>query len=111
MNSYSQLFLNFDEFRLITTSFIYFFKQHVFADMLRSMAVLVAGALAYFFPYLFDPIVVDSVAAIIISLSIFISCIPLLKGLYGTTKEIIVLKNESHVREELQEVKPLVLVV
>lgn len=111
MNSYSQLFQNFDEFRLITTSFIYFFTQHVFADMLRSLAVLVAGALAYFFPYLFDPIVVDSVAAIIISLSIFISCIPLLKGMYGTTKEIIVLKNESHVPEELQEVKPLVLVV
>ena len=60
---------------------IYFKHQHVFADTLRSTAVLLAAGLAYIFE-VGAPAVVDAVAALAVSLIILFSLGPLLKGIF-----------------------------
>jgi len=61
--------------------------QHVCADTLRSVAVLVAAGFAFLLPQI-QPDVADSVAAIIVSLIILGSLLPLLQGLCLTTLEL-----------------------
>lgn len=64
---------------------------HVFADTLRSVAVLVAGALS-FFTNLISPTFADASAALVVSLVIFMSCVPLVKGMAKTLHEIILMR-------------------
>eukprot|EP00571_Detonula_confervacea_P002944 CAMPEP_0172312016 /NCGR_PEP_ID=MMETSP1058-20130122/16410_1 /TAXON_ID=83371 /ORGANISM="Detonula confervacea, Strain CCMP 353" /LENGTH=337 /DNA_ID=CAMNT_0013025357 /DNA_START=94 /DNA_END=1104 /DNA_ORIENTATION=- len=54
---------------------------HVFADTLRSTAVLLAAGIAYTFK-VGDPAVVDAVAALAVSLIILLSLGPLLRGIF-----------------------------
>lgn len=65
--------------------------QHVCADTLRSTAVLVAAAIATIFPSL-DGANVDAVAAVVVSVIIFVSLVPLVQGLVLTGIEIRRLK-------------------
>jgi len=60
---------------------------HVLADTLRSIAVLVAGGLAFYFNII-SASTADAMAALIVSFIIFFSCVPLLKGLYNISYEI-----------------------
>ena len=62
-------------------------QQHVFADTLRSMAVLSAACIAYNTD-LVSAEVADAVAAVIVSFIILLSCLPLTKGLLYTAMEI-----------------------
>lgn len=72
---------------------------HVFADTLRSTAILLAGALSHFYPNFVLPVISDAIATIIVSCTIFFSCIPLVKGLNETWHGICSLKSEIHHRE------------
>ena len=76
--------------------------QHVFADTMRSVAVLLAGSLSYY-THLISPTMADSSAAIIVSLVIFLSCLPLIKGLVDTIREITVLRRRQTNTDELLE--------
>jgi len=58
---------------------------------MRSIAVLLAGAISYY-TNLISPITADAAAALVVSLVIFLSCIPLCKGLLKTFHEITVLR-------------------
>lgn len=60
---------------------------HVCADTLRSAAVLIVAAIATIFPSI-DGSVADSVAAIVVSIIILISLIPLIQGLFLTFLQI-----------------------
>jgi Co/Zn/Cd efflux system component len=62
---------------------------HVCADTLRSVAVLIAATVSYFFGDFLPGAVADSMAAIVVSIIILISLIPLLRGLYITARHII----------------------
>lgn len=62
-------------------------NQHVFADTLRSIAVLSAACIAYN-TNLVSAEVADAFAAVIVSLIILLSCLPLTKGLVNTAMEI-----------------------
>ena len=77
--------------------------QHVFADTMRSVAVLLAGSLSYY-THLISPAMADSSAAIIVSLVIFLSCLPLIKGLFYTLREIRLLRRrQTNTDESLEE--------
>jgi Co/Zn/Cd efflux system component len=66
--------------------------QHVCADTMRSTAVLVAATIAHFFPKLcIRGALADSTAAIVVSIIILVSLIPLLHGLFITARKIIAL--------------------
>lgn len=67
---------------------------HVMADTLRSIAVLVAAAIAYF-DHRISPTVADATAAIVVSVIIAVSLGPLIIGLLETWSEIQELKRES----------------
>ena len=56
-------------------------NQHVFADTLRSTAVLIAAGMSYTFK-IGAPAVVDAVAALAVSLIILCSLGPLLGGIF-----------------------------
>jgi Co/Zn/Cd efflux system component len=62
---------------------------HVCADTLRSAAVLVAAGFASLFPSLLTAADADSWAAIVVSVIILISLVPLFEGLYWTCCKII----------------------
>jgi Co/Zn/Cd efflux system component len=62
--------------------------QHICADTLRSIAVLVAAGIAQLFPDILSAAGADSYGAILVSLIIIISLIPLLQGLFATAVEI-----------------------
>jgi Cation efflux family len=62
--------------------------QHVCADTLRSIAVLVAAALGALFSAALSPTQVDSVGAIVVSIIILMSLGPLLQGVYLTACKI-----------------------
>mmetsp|Transcript_905 Transcript_905/g.1194 ORF Transcript_905/g.1194 Transcript_905/m.1194 type:complete len:345 (+) Transcript_905:134-1168(+) len=64
---------------------------HVCADTMRSVAVLVAAAIATYVPSV-DGSKADAVAAVVVSFIIFISLIPLVQGLVLTGVEIRYLK-------------------
>lgn len=61
---------------------------HVFADTLRSIAVLIAAGFAHLFPQTMTPAESDAYAAVVVSFIILLSCLPLLRGLYHTAREI-----------------------
>ena len=67
---------------------ITFYSQHVFADTLRSIAVLIAAGFAHLFPQTMTPAESDAYAAVVVSFIILLSCLPLLRGLYHTAREI-----------------------
>jgi len=60
---------------------------HVFADTLRSVAVLIAAGIASVSDII-SPEAADSIAAVIVSFIILLSCLPLTKGLIHTAIEI-----------------------
>lgn len=60
---------------------------------MRSIAVLVAAAIAYLFDAV-APDVADATAAVVVSLIIIISLLPLLQGLYLTAMEIWILTRQ-----------------
>ena len=60
---------------------------------MRSIAVLVAAAIAYLFDAV-SPEGADATAAVIVSLIIIVSLLPLLQGLYLTATEIWLLTRE-----------------
>jgi Co/Zn/Cd efflux system component len=65
--------------------------QHVCADTMRSTAVLVAATIAHFFQNSVSGALADSTAAIVVSIIILVSLIPLLHGLFITARKIIAL--------------------
>jgi Co/Zn/Cd efflux system component len=73
--------------------------QHVLADTMRSVAVFLSGALSYY-THLISPTMADSSAAIIVSFVIFFSCLPLIKGLIDTLREITVLRRRQTITKQ-----------
>lgn len=67
---------------------------HVFADTMRSTAVLIAGCTCHLYPDWQKSFVIDSVAAIIVSLTIVCSCMPLMSGLMDTWNRIREMKKQ-----------------
>lgn len=76
---------------------------HVFADTLRSTAVLIAAGTAYMFK-LGEPEMVDAAAALAVSLIILFSLGPLLKGIFHAWGQ---LRHLTDVATKLSEEKPL----
>jgi Co/Zn/Cd efflux system component len=62
--------------------------QHVFADTMRSSAVLIVAAVATAIPSI-RPEQADAVAAVAVSLIILVSLVPLLRGLWTTAAQIV----------------------
>jgi len=69
---------------------------HLFADTLRSSAVILAALLVLF--YNVDGAQADAVAALAVSLIIILSLVPLFKGLFNTSRELL---NLSHHEDEI----------
>ena len=59
-----------------------------------------AAALAYFLPQFVDGDVADSVAAILVSMIILVSLLPLVQGLIHTARQIVQLWKEPNEEEE-----------
>ena len=68
--------------------------QHVFADTLRSIAVLVAASLSELVEGI-TPEEADASAAVVVSALIVLSLIPLLKGLIQSNHELRLIKAEE----------------
>lgn len=66
---------------------------HVMADTLRSIAVLIAAAIAYSVEGV-NPSMADAVASMVVSIIIAISLGPLLVGLFETARELLVIRKE-----------------
>lgn len=62
-------------------------SKHVFADTLRSTAVLLAAGISYTFK-LGAPAVVDALAALAVSFIILMSLGPLLRGIFHAWKQL-----------------------
>jgi Co/Zn/Cd efflux system component len=62
--------------------------QHICADTMRSTAVLVAATVAHFFQNYVSGVLADSMAAIVVSIIILVSLIPL-HGLFNTARKTI----------------------
>ena len=69
-------------------SILTYYRQHVFADTLRSITTLVAAGFSALFPDILSPADADSWGAIFISIIIIVSLGPLIQGLYLTAVEI-----------------------
>jgi Co/Zn/Cd efflux system component len=67
---------------------------HVFADTLRSVAVIVAAVTAELLPNV-TPEVADATAAVIVSFLILLSLIPLIQGLIRSTSELRAILREE----------------
>jgi Co/Zn/Cd efflux system component len=82
---------------------------HVFADTLRSVAVIIAAALAE----IFDDVTAeeaDASAAMVVSLLILLSLVPLFQGLVHSITELLEIRAEERseaMSEEIQEEKQL----
>ena len=76
---------------------------HVFADTLRSTAVLIAAGLSYMF-HVGAPAVVDAIAALAVSLIILFSLGPLLQGIFHAWGK---LRQLSHFATRLSENRPM----
>jgi Co/Zn/Cd efflux system component len=90
VSSYLQCVAGFDVVapsRTVVLKLTHGSSQHVFADTLRSVAVLVAAGIASMSDMI-SAEAADSVAAVIVSLIILFSCMPLTKGLVHTAVEI-----------------------
>lgn len=70
---------------------------HVFADTLRSVAVIIAAGLAEVLPEV-TPEVADSTAAVVVSFLILLTLIPLIQGLFSSIAEL-----RAILAEELSE--------
>jgi Co/Zn/Cd efflux system component len=68
---------------------------HVFADTLRSVAVIVAAGVAEAFPSTVTPEEADATAAVVVSAMILLSLIPLLQGLYRSLSELQAIQSEE----------------
>lgn len=66
---------------------------HVCADTMRSIAVLVAAGIAGMFDSI-DPEAADAVAAVVVSIIIILSLIPLFQGLFRTWADLIDLERQ-----------------
>ena len=73
---------------------------HICADTLRSIAVLIAAGFAFLFPSLLTPADADSWGAIVVSVIIIISLLPLVEGLYVTSWELYYLRREHQQRTQ-----------
>mmetsp|Transcript_24728 Transcript_24728/g.58060 ORF Transcript_24728/g.58060 Transcript_24728/m.58060 type:complete len:380 (+) Transcript_24728:226-1365(+) len=87
---------------------------HVFADTMRSFAVILASLLAKFTNAV-TPEVADATAAVIVSIFIFLSLFPLIGGMIRTFKSLkqvngMLKTNESKEKEEELEIELLPLV-
>jgi Co/Zn/Cd efflux system component len=67
---------------------------HVFADTLRSLAVIVAAVMAEVLPNV-TPEVADATAAVIVAFLILLSLIPLIQGLVRSTSELRAILREE----------------
>ena len=74
---------------------------HVFADTVRSVAVLIAAILGQFIEVV-TPEVADAGAAIVVSAIILIALLPLLSGMVRTGCELYVIRREE-ASEKLME--------
>jgi Co/Zn/Cd efflux system component len=70
------------------------------ADTLRSIAVLVAAGIASLFPHHITPELADAGAALIVSLIIAISLVPLFGGLIATFGELRALHHQYTLEQE-----------
>ncbi len=70
------------------------------ADTMRSSAMLISGAFSYY-TNLISPDLADAAAALVVSLAIFGSCVPLVQGLVQTFRGILVLKKELNMLRKL----------
>ena len=78
---------------------------HVFADTLRSIAVIIAAIVAELVPSI-TPEVADSTAAIIVSILILLSLVPLGQGLINSCQEL-----RTIYREEKFDSKTIMLAI
>jgi Co/Zn/Cd efflux system component len=69
--------------------------QHVFADTLRSIAVIIASVIAEVVDSV-TPEVADATAAVIVSVIILASLLPLFRGLFRTWGELRSITQEEH---------------
>lgn len=69
------------------------------ADTLRSVAVLVAASIAFFFESV-SGVAADSYAAIVVSIIILLSLLPLLHGLFVTGSKILALRKDFKLLSE-----------
>ena len=67
---------------------------HVFADTVRSIAVIIAAAIAMISPAV-DGITADAVAAVVVAVLILLSLIPLLHGLRKSASELQAIYSEE----------------
>ena len=75
-------------------AFFCFSSQHVFADTLRSIAVLVAACLSVLVPKITAE-EADASAAVVVSGLIILSLLPLIKGLLHTSQELKMIHAEE----------------
>ena len=61
---------------------------------MRSLAVLIAASISYFFEDYLSGATADSLAAIVVSVIVLISLLPLFHGLYITARKIITLSTD-----------------
>ena len=74
-------------FKRLPNVFYYLSNQHVFADTLRSTAVLIAAGLSYCLK-VGEPPFVDAVAALAVSIIILLSLGPLLNGIIHAAEQL-----------------------
>jgi Co/Zn/Cd efflux system component len=68
---------------------------HVFADTLRSIAVIVAAVFSELFPGTLSPEEADATAAVVVSVLILLSLLPLIKGLWSSVSELRLILSEE----------------
>ena len=75
--------------------------QHICADTLRSIAVLLAAGFSYLFPSLLTAADADAWGAVVVSVIILVSLAPLFQGLYLTADKIRIIwfHESSHSKE------------
>ena len=69
------------------------------ADTLRSIAVLIAAAIAYYVKNV-SPSMADACASIIVSIIIAITLGPLLMGLFESARELSILRKERETEQK-----------
>ena len=82
--------------KLIQIHLLFVVIQHVMADTMRSIAVLIAAGIAWRYKSI-DPSTADASAAVVVSIIIALSLGPLLAALVRTFKEIVDIRREKAV--------------
>jgi len=83
---------------VLTLTYTPLYQKHVFADTCRSIAVVIASSIAK----LVDGITAeeaDSTAAVVVSVLILLSLIPLFQGLVQTATELKAIREEEKTEE------------